>query len=352
MIFFIGIFIFSGCTKNSNEKSVGNKKTNEKVTITDSSGTKVQIPKKITSISDAWGAHTAIVAMLGAGDKVVSTTLNANLKPWLFKVTPKMNKAVTAFNVDASDINMEALLNNKPDILFISTGNKNISKINSVGIPVVQVSFKDFDSMEKCIKLTGDILGEESKKRAEQYNSYFNSKLAMLKKETSKIPQDKKLKVLHLADFSPLKVDGKDTVINSWIDAAGGENVADFSGTKQVSMEQIIKWNPDVVIVSSTVGNADRKKSALEIKNSDAWQKINAVKNGKVYINPDGAFSWDRYSSEEALQVQWAAKTIYPDKFKSINIVNETKWFYKTFFNYKLSDSEVQKILNGEPPGK
>jgi len=37
-------------------------------------------------------------------------------------------------------------------------------------------------------------------------------------------------------------------------------------------------------------------------------------------VNPKGVFSWDRYGAEEALQIQWAAKTLYPDLFTNINI--------------------------------
>ncbi|RII34391.1 ABC transporter substrate-binding protein [Clostridium chromiireducens] len=348
----VGVGLIVSCEKATDTKTIeaGVVHKAEKVTITDSSGSNVEIPVNISNIADAWGAHNAIVAMLGAGDKISATTLTEKTKPWLFKVTPAISKAELAFNVDATDINMEELVKNKPDILFMSQGNKNVSKITDVGIPVVQVSFKDFNSLKECVNLTGQILGKEGEARAEKYNSYLDEKLKMVTDETSKIPQDKKLKILHLADFSPIKVDGKDTIIDAWIQAAGGVNAADFSGTKGVTIEQIINWNPDVIILSSTVGSSDRKKSAVEMLNDDTWKELSAVKNGKVYINPDGAFSWDRYSAEEALQIQWAAKTMYPDKFKDIDVLNETKWFYKTFFNYELSDDETQRILKAEPP--
>lgn len=346
----LGVFTLIGCNKQISKTQTSTK--SNKITVTDSSGGTVEVPTNISRIADAWGAHNAIVVMLGSGDKIVATTLNAQLKPWLFKVTPKMSNAVTAFSVDASNINMEELIKSKPDILFMSTGNKNVNKMLALKIPVVQVKFKDFDSMKTCVKLTGDILGEEGKKRAEEYTSYLDKKITMLNNVISKIPEDQKLKVLHLADFSPLKVDGKDTIIDSWIKVAGGINASGdvSSNAKEVSMEQILKWNPDVIIVSSTVGSADRKESINKILNDETWQKTNAVKNKRVYVNPDGAFSWDRYSAEEALQIQWAAKTLYPEKFQSLDIAKETKWFYKTFFNYSLSDDEVQRILNGQVP--
>lgn len=94
------------------------------------------------------------------------------------------------------------------------------------------------------------------------------------------------------------------------------------------------------------------KKNINNLLNDPSWQKVNAVKNSKVYFNPDGAFYWDRYSAEEALQIQWAAKIIHPDKFSNIDIVKETRNFYKTFLNYDLSEEEANRIINDDPPIK
>ena len=58
------------------------------------------------------------------------------------------------------------------------------------------------------------------------------------------------------------------------------------------------------------------------------------MKNNKVIRNPYGTFNWDRYSTEEALQVLWAAKTLHPQKFTDIDMVKETQEFYSTFFGY------------------
>ena len=76
-------------------------------------------------------------------------------------------------------------------------------------------------------------------------------------------------------------------------------------------------------------------------------------KTKKVYVNPAGVFSWDRYGAEGALQILWAAKTLHPELFKDVDIAAETKKFYKEFLHYDLSDKEVGYILNGlDPEGK
>lgn len=222
-----------------------------------------------------------------------------------------MFKAVNTFN---PNINVEQLVKTKPDIAFIPAGDKNVAKVTEVGIPVVQLNFTDFDSLKSCFKLTADILGGSAKERADQYNNYLDSKLKMVTDVTSKIPEGNKPKVLHLTSISPNIVDGGNTIISAWIKAAGGVNAAEeVNGSfKEVSMEQILKWNPDVIILGT--GNTGFGcKNADLLKKDPQWQQIKAVKDGKVYINPNGAFMWDRYGAEEALQIQWAAKTLNPD---------------------------------------
>jgi iron complex transport system substrate-binding protein len=59
-----------------------------------------------------------------------------------------------------------------------------------------------------------------------------------------------------------------------------------------------------------------------------------------------GVYLWCVRSSEGALQPLWAAKTLYPELFKDMDMNSEVKEFYKTFYNYDLNDNEADDILN------
>jgi len=351
-VFLAILLVLSGCGSTETKSKTASAKTAEKQsstrTITDNAGVKVTIPTKINRIADSWPAHNEVLAMLGAGDKIVATVHTPESRPWLFKVNPAMKQAVNTFN---PVINVEELVKAKPDIAFVSVGDKNVAKINEVGIPVVQLTFTDFKTLESSFLQTADIIGGNAKERAEKYNSYLESKLKMVTDVTSKIPNSQKPKVLHLTSLSPNIVDGSNTIIDAWIKAAGGVNVAASvdGGFKPVSMEQILKWNPDVIILGT--GNSGLGAQNANLINTDPqWQQINAVKNGRVYTNPNGAFMWDRFGAEEALQIQWAAKTLYPDKFSSLDMNQETRSFYKEFLNYDLSQADADRILNCENP--
>ncbi|WP_425803981.1 ABC transporter substrate-binding protein [Desulfitobacterium sp. Sab5] len=340
------ILSVAGC---GNTQTAANQ-TPQKRTIIDSAGKQVEIPVNIQRIADSWPAHNEVLAMLGGGDRIVATVHTPESRPWLYKVNPAMSKAVNTFT---PNLNIEELVKTKPEIAIVPVGDKSVDKIKEVGIPVVQLTFTDFDSLKSTFQLTGDMLGDAGKQKAQQYITYLDSKLKMVTDVTSKIPQENRPKVLHLTSLSPNIIDGGKTIIDAWIQAAGGVNAAaEVEGSfKEVSMEQILKWNPDVIILGTGNSGLGAKNADL-IKTDPQWQKVNAVKNGKVYVNPNGAFMWDRYGAEEALEVQWAAKTLNPDKFANLDMNQVTKDFYKTFLNYNLTDDETNRILTCQNPAK
>jgi len=314
-------------------------------TITDMAGNVVTIPADIERLADLWHAHNEVVLMLGAGDKLVATTSNIKALPFFKKVYPRIDDIPAAqTGTGAGDISMETLVSTKPEVVVLSSAtNETLDKLKEAGIPAVIITFTNFDDLKKAFKLSGSMLGDSEKQKADEYISYLDSKLSSIKDISSKIPADKKLSVIHIQSLDPLKIDGSNTIIDSWINVAGATNAAakDVKGNmQQVTFEQIQSYDPDVIIIGGTMKDKDT------IKNDPKWQALKAVKNDKVYVNPKGVFSWDRYGAEEALQIQWAAKTLYPDLFTNINIKEELKTFYKDYFDYSLADDDIESILN------
>jgi iron complex transport system substrate-binding protein len=246
--------------ENATNVSASNSESGESRTVTDSSGRQVQVPLKVERVADTWMGHNEVLAMLGADDRIVATMFSPQKRPWMYKVCPAFNNATTL----SPTYDVEALLATKPDVVFMPKSDKNIEKVSSLGVSVVQVSFTDFNSMKKCILETANVLGdEEALERAQKYNTYLDNKLESIRNISSKIPYDERPKVLHLVSLSPLCVDGGGTAISAWIEAAGGVNAAEEvkSGIMQeVSMEQILKWNPDVIILSVNAKFEEKEK--------------------------------------------------------------------------------------------
>jgi iron complex transport system substrate-binding protein len=120
-----------------------------------------------------------------------------------------------------------------------------------------------------------------------------------------------------------------------------GKKTGLHSGLGEVSMEQVLAWNPDILIINT--GTVE------ELRTDPRWQPIQAVRNNKVYMQPSGVFIFDRPTSESAvLYTLWLACTAYPDLFSDISLPVEVKRFYRDIFHFDLTDDQVNNILAGE----
>lgn len=314
-----------------------------KRSVVDMAGNTVELPDKIERYADAWFAHNEVSIMLVGAEGIVATHCNPKSQPWMYHVNKNMSQAKSTFG---DDFNFEELVELKPDVIFDSKETMR-EKANEVGIPLVNCSFKTFDEMMKSVELTGEVFGGKAVEIAKKYNDELKQVLKDVTSKTDTIAEDKRPKVLHGDSVHTLTIDGTGTIIDAWIKAAGGKNAVDENTTgtanAKFTFEQVIAWNPEVIITG-------KPEEVEAIKTDPAWQVIDAVKNGKVYVNPKGVFGWDRYGVEEILQIQWASALLHPELFPDLDIKAKVKDFYKTYLAYELNDEELELIMNAQPP--
>ena len=317
--------------------------------IIDAAGRHVTIPFIVTRVADPWHANNAMVLMLGGADKLVATSEQAKKQPWLRKLYPRIERIPAAFNA-AGDVNLETLVGVRPDVILMAYDGslpKWFDAVDAYHIAVVLMPNTSLEGLKATALLTGEVLGPSELDRAREYVRYFDDNIRRITQVTGKLPPSARPKVLHTSSAGILTIDGRQTVIDDWINVAGGTNAATVSGNgRPVSMEQVAAWNPDVIIV----GTAPNQQNRQAILDDPRWREIQAVKDGKVFANPSGAYLWDRHSAEAALQVLWAAKLLHPAEFAGLDVSKETKLFYARFFHHELTDAEVASILNSTPP--
>lgn len=253
--------------------------------------------------------------------------------------------------VHQNSVNIEASLRLRPDVVFAPDPAPFAAQTTAAGIPTLQLVFQTFASLKKVVTTTADVLGPAAQVQAQRYDAYLDHTLAAVSAQTSKIPMDQRPSVLHIASLHPLIIDGTNTLIDSWITAAGGRDAARVSGyLRPVTAEQILTWNPDVIILGIGGVGGETAQTVADLSSDLGFSQLSAVRNHHVYLNPVGAFLWDRYGIEEALQIQWAAKTLHPDLFRNLNMITVTKDFYSQFLHYPLTDEQVARILVSQNP--
>ena len=301
--------------------------------VKDISGNVVKVPVNVEKIATLWYANNQIVLMLVGADKIVATTDLIKNNKWFAHVYPRISSIPNGVN--GKSLQAEELVKLNPDIVIAADKN-NKEELLKNGFTVLYPSFTNHADMKKSISIMAEVIGGDAPKIANKFSEYFDGNLKRVLSKTDKIAASDRPKVLHIADGKNLlKVDGTNTIIDEWIRVAGGQNAVSKAGNMlELNAEEIININPDVIII----GRAKAPEILKKLYENQVYVGTNAVKNKKVYVNPAGVFSWDRYGAEGALQILWAAKTLHPELFKDVDIAAETKKFYKEFLHYDLSD--------------
>lgn len=341
-VLMLSLFVLSGCGSKTAESTSPAERT-----VVDMTNKTVKIPAEVNKIVvTCYGGATNELVVLGAADKIIAQPSQENF-PQLMKMYPQFKNKPDVGSFD--NINVEEIIKLKPDLVVASvtspTGNK---KLEEAGIPVVAVltGRATIDGLNKEFKMMGDVLHKE--KEAAALADFWASRLKLLKDDATKIPPEKLKKVYYMLG-TPLKTDG-----TAWgqdfITIAGGINVAEKAdNANQISVEQLLKWNPDVLIMSSNIGPTKNSFiKADDLKNNPQMSNLNAVLNNQMYQCPIGAFWWDRPSPESILGFMWLAKTLQPDAFANINLPQETKEFFQTFYHCTLTDQDIASFLNAQ----
>lgn len=319
--------------------------------VTDIAGRVVTVPVTINRIAEQFPAHTVTDIMLGVGDKIIVIPPNVKTIPLLRKIHPGVAAIPELFR-NGGGVNIEDLLAHNPDVVSTLDAGATLKPFETAGIPAVVMVFDRMPQFAPSITLAGEVYGGAAKEKAKTFVDYFNAKQAMIQRRLASLPDGDRPSVVHISSFPPLVIDGGPSLIGDWIRLAGGNDAAHaVSGTHvTITPEQLLKWNPDVLIIQTPGGDqglaANSGQSVIAaLSKLPGWADLKAVKTGRVYINPQGMYPWDRFGPEEALQIQWAAKTLHPDRFKDIDMRAEARNFYKVFFQYTLSDADLDQIF-------
>jgi iron complex transport system substrate-binding protein len=318
-------------------------------TVTDRNGRTVQVPLEPKRIACFFGPSYEKVFLLGSGDKVATMSLKQS--PWAHKINPGLKKAVVMPSYNDPDV--EQILQLGVDLVFYWQWPQQTEKMASAGIPVVcpydprkpLSSLEFMQRFKEEIRFYGEVLGPKARKIAESYCSYYDEKMKRVVSITAKVPDSKRPRVYYIAGRGVFATQGGAGIGRWLLDLAGGNMVS--KGLDQnfvdVSMEQVIAWNPDVILVGG-------QASPDTILSDPRWKSIRAVRENRVYPCPEGVFLWGNGSSESHLFVMWLAKIFHPEKFRNLDLDKEIREYYSRYYHYTPTRDEVARILKRMPP--
>lgn len=322
---------------------------NETRTITDMVERTLEIPDPITKVLSTAPPTTMTIYML-APDTLLGFNSASNMTKFMDQKYRDLPNVGGWFGTSTG--NYETFISMNPDVVVepdLGTGDLSktiIERQQKLGsIPVVGIfDARNITGYDPSIQFLGSLLKKDSE--ADSLLEFYHRVLSSVQKHASSIPDNKRVTVYYAEGPDGLKTDPSGSTHSELIELAGGKNIADCKitpgmGMTGVSMEQVLSWNPDVIIV----GDSGFYKSVYSDQN---WANIKAVQNHRVYLVPQAPFPWfDRPPGvNRIIGIPWVAKTLYPDEYSDIDLTELAKEFYSKFYHYDLSDSEITGLLN------
>ena len=333
------------------EEQTETQETGETREITDMAGRKVTVPaaEDIESVFST-GPVAAIFMYMVAPDKLLG---------WNYELNDVEKSIILEKYHDLPNFGMGDAINYEAVIAANPTIALNCGKINdamvsdcdalskSLGIPVIAVD-NELNNSAEAFRFMGELLGvEDHAEELAEYSEKIFTDIASL----ADIPEDEKVSVYFGNGEDSLETAPRGSQHAQILDAVNVTNVADLElgdGSRvQISAEQLLAWNPDVIVVNGEP-KADKSgnSAAEDILSNPDYASLKAVQDNKVYGTPNAPFSWvDRPAGPNRLiGMRWLSAVVYPEYIKC-DVNEEIREFFNLFYHVDLSDEQLENVL-------
>ncbi len=316
-------------------------------TLTDSLSRSVTIPARVKRVLSLQSEITRLVVALGAADSLVGIDYFLRTEDRLFRLIYPQQAQLPLTSMADYNVNLETLTRLNPDIIFGAPEDRQVCESLSakIKIPVVALaSTGRFDRLLEEIQLLGDILGRAEK--AAELSAYFKEMISGIQNIVSNDPPAKKPRV-YLTFYGALN---RTPVFYEPVNAAGGVNLAQgllpsVLGVDRtvVDVEQIIKWNPDMILIHGNYPPRERIVTVENVLRDPRLAAVSAVKNKKVHYTFGFWNWWD--VGQVLVETLYLAKLFYPDKFSGVQIEKEGNKIFKKIYGVNSLYSSLCAIL-------
>ena len=315
-------------------------------TVNDAAGRTVTIPERVTRVFPA-GPPAAILLYTLAPELLIGWP-RANrpeecefmrpdicARPEVGRITGRGNTA-----------NLEVVLALKPDLILDvgSTAPTFVSLATRVqeqtGISYALLDGR-FDATVSSYRVLGALTHHSTS--AEALARYADDTMTTIKRRVATIPADRRPRVYYARGPRGLETGLGGSINVETIEFLGARNVAAErqGGLAIVSVEQVLLWNPDVIVTID-------RDFAASVRSDPVWASVAAVRAGRVHLSPKLPFGWVDFppSVNRLIGLWWLAKIIYPEQFpEDLRVL--TRDFYTRFYHRTPSDPQIEAVLAG-----
>ncbi|MDY3832604.1 MAG: ABC transporter substrate-binding protein [Candidatus Ventricola sp.] len=312
--------------------------------FTDSTGREVTVDQEISRIA-VTGPLGQIVVFAIAPDMLVGIpgAWNPEAKAFLdeqYYSLPVLGQLYGG----KGDLNLEELLKAAPQVVIdIGEPKGSIAEdmdalTEQTGIPFVHISAY-LESMDETYTMLGELLGleEAAGVLAETCTRIYSRAVEMMQGV-------EKVNMLYVTGENGLNVLANGGYHSGVIDMMANnvavvENVSSKGTGNEVDMEQILNWNPDVIVFS--------ENSIYDTVGEDpVWQNVSAIANNRYYEVPFGPYNWigQPPAVQRLLGMMWLGKLLYPEA-ATYDLYDEVAQYYQLFYHCDLTREQYDALM-------
>jgi iron complex transport system substrate-binding protein len=237
------------------------------LTIVDDSGIELRFERPAQRVISLSPHLTELMFSIGAGDRVVGTVLGSDFPAEVAEI-PEIG--------DSAGLDFERILHSRPDVVLAwGSGNRSvdIARLRTLGLRVLVLEPQRLEDIARHLRLLGDVTG--SGERAQAVAREFDRRVDALRdRYAGRTP----VRVLFEIWHRPLFTVNGDHIISKVLGLCAAQNVfADLPRLAgEVSVEQVLLLDPDVIVVGSEAEDAG-------VNNWTEFSYLKAVRSGNVF---------------------------------------------------------------------
>jgi len=318
--------------------------------VVDAAGRRIELPARVERVYAA-GPPASILVFAVAPDKLIgwTSTWREAERPVIAKKyadLPTLGRLTGRGNT----ANVEVVLQARPDLIIdYGTVSPTLASLadrvqQQTGIPYLLIG-GDFEGMADAIRQIGTVAGEAG--RAEELARYAETTVSEISRRVAEVPPARRPRVYYGRGPLGLNTGLAGSISADFIERLGAINVAaelGKGGLVQVSIEQVLRWNPDVVVTIDPNFHAIARVHPT-------WRELPAIKAGRFHLAPNLPFGWIDFppSVNRLIGLRWLASILYPDAFPE-DLRPIVRDFYARCYHQTPSESQLDQLLRPSSP--
>jgi iron complex transport system substrate-binding protein len=319
------------------------------ISITDQRGKTVTFDKPVTKVVTIPMPSASLLVAVDRGADRLAAMHNASWVAMRDGIMGSMFPAALDLphEIASQDFtaNVESIRALNPDVVIQWSDAQLIEPLEKAGLKVIGLANTGKqEDVDAWIEMFAAMLGKPE--RATEIKARSDRELAEVKAlaagRASPGPS-----ILYFNRFTGgLKAAAANTYNDFYIKLVGGTNPATgenpLPGTGMVGLdvEQVLSWDPEVILL----GNFDGAMPQ-DIYADPVWQDVAAVRARRVYKVPLGGYRWDPPGQESPLMWHWLTDIAFPRPGQDSGLRPKVTDYFRFLYNHEPTGEELDKIL-------